>query len=56
MTCTRVAVRTELTVRVYDALKQAGIEIPFPQQDVHIRTVSDSLARGPANRRESSGD
>jgi hypothetical protein len=29
-----VAVRTDLAIRVHDALKQAGIGIPFPQQDV----------------------
>jgi small-conductance mechanosensitive channel len=35
-----VATRSELNVRVYDALQSAGIEIPFPQQDVHVRTVA----------------
>ncbi len=35
-----VKIRSDLTVRVYDALNAAGIEIPFPQQDVHVRTVS----------------
>jgi small-conductance mechanosensitive channel len=35
-----VATRTELTVRVYDALRAAGIEIPFPQQDIHLRSVA----------------
>ncbi len=50
------AVRSDLAVRVHDALKQAGIVIPVPQQDVHIRSVPDSLARGPANHPESSGD
>jgi len=35
-----VSTRTELSVRVYEALKSAGIQIPFPQQDVHLRTVS----------------
>jgi small-conductance mechanosensitive channel len=34
-----VDIRTELTARVYEALNAAGIEIPFPQQDVHLRTV-----------------
>jgi small-conductance mechanosensitive channel len=37
-----VAIRSNLTVRVHDALKDAGIVIPFPQQDVHLRTVSPS--------------
>jgi len=35
-----VNTRSELNVRVYDALQGAGIEIPFPQQDVHVRTVA----------------
>jgi small-conductance mechanosensitive channel len=35
-----VRTRSELNVRVYDALQAAGIEIPFPQQDVHVRTVA----------------
>ena len=33
-------IRSALTVRVYDALKNAGIEIPFPQHDLHLRSVS----------------
>ena len=35
-----VKTRSELNVRVYDALQAAGIEIPFPQQDVHVRSVA----------------
>jgi len=31
-------------VRVYDALVAAGIQIPFPQQDVHLRTVSPAVS------------
>jgi potassium efflux system protein len=29
---------------VYDALGKAGIEIPFPQRDLHVRSV-DPKAR-----------
>ncbi len=29
--------RSELSVAVYNALNEAGIEIPFPQMDVHIK-------------------
>ena len=39
-----VAVRTDLAIRVHDALKQAKIGIPFPQQDAYVR----SLPPGPA--------
>lgn len=35
-----VKIRSELNVRVYDALRAAGIEIPFPQQDLHLRSVA----------------
>jgi small-conductance mechanosensitive channel len=35
-----VAIRSELAIRVYDALKDAGIAIPFPQQDVHVRSIA----------------
>ncbi len=29
--------RSELTIAVNNAFKEAGIQIPFPQQDVHVR-------------------
>jgi potassium efflux system protein len=35
-----VTIRSDMTVRVYEALNAAGIEIPFPQQDLHLRSVS----------------
>jgi len=35
-----VKIRSNLTVRVHDALVAAGIEIPFPQQDVHVRSIT----------------
>ncbi|RPI16158.1 MAG: mechanosensitive ion channel protein MscS [Lysobacterales bacterium] len=35
-----VGIRSELTIRVLDALRAAGIEIPYPQQDLHLRTVA----------------
>ena len=45
-------IRSELMQRLHAALAQAGIEIPFPQQDLHVRSVSEdllhSLRRGPA--------
>ncbi|MGB5103269.1 MAG: mechanosensitive ion channel domain-containing protein [Steroidobacteraceae bacterium] len=46
-----VATRTELTVRVYDALKAAGIEIPFPQQDIHLRSVAPQVGAQLAGQR-----
>jgi len=39
------AIRSELVTRIHTALNQAGIEIPFPQQDVRVRSWP---AGGPA--------
>jgi small-conductance mechanosensitive channel len=39
-----VKIRSNLTVRVHDALKAAGIEIPFPQHDLHVRSVAPAAA------------
>ncbi len=35
-----VKIRSELTLRVNEAIIAAGIEIPFPQQDLHLRSIS----------------
>ena len=34
-----------MATRLYAALVKAGIEIPFPQQDLHLRSVSEEVAR-----------
>jgi small-conductance mechanosensitive channel len=34
-----VGVRTALTVAVNERLREAGIEIPFPQRDLHVRSL-----------------
>jgi len=39
-----VKIRSNLTVRVHDALMAAGIEIPFQQQDLHLRSVAPAAA------------
>lgn len=39
-----VKIRSDLTVRVHDALRAARIEIPFPQQSLHLRSVSPDAA------------
>ena len=33
--------KSEVTVAIYEALRQAGIEIPFPQQDIYIKSLPD---------------
>jgi small-conductance mechanosensitive channel len=34
---------SEITVEVHNALKEAGIEIPFPQRDLHLRSVDNKI-------------
>jgi len=38
-----VTIRTEMTARVYEALQREKIEIPFPQQDLHLRSVAPAV-------------
>ncbi len=35
-----VQIRSNMTVRVYEALNAAGIEIAYPQHDLHLRTIA----------------
>ncbi len=37
-----VGIRSRLLTRIYAVLNENGIEIPFPQQDLHLRSVSDA--------------
>ncbi|MCA9029244.1 MAG: mechanosensitive ion channel [Planctomycetaceae bacterium] len=39
----RLPTKTGLHIEIYKALNEAGIEIPFPQRDIHIRTVPSEL-------------
>jgi potassium efflux system protein len=41
-----VATRSALTVRIHEALRVAGIEIPFPQRDLHLRSISPEARAG----------
>jgi small-conductance mechanosensitive channel len=34
--------RSEIAIALNAALRQAGIEIPLPQQDIHVRHVDSS--------------
>jgi len=49
-----VQLRSDLAVAVHQSLAEAGIEIPFPQRDLHVRTLPE-LARGIAAE-SSAGD
>ena len=35
----RRRVRSELYFAIFDELAKAGIEIPFPQRDIHVRSM-----------------
>jgi small-conductance mechanosensitive channel len=35
--------QSDVLTFIYNALNKAGIEIPYPQQDLHIRSIDDSL-------------
>ena len=39
-----LTIRSELAVAIQEALKQAGIGVPFPQRDLHMVSVSPSAA------------
>ena len=32
-------IQSEVTLAVHDALREAGITIPFPQRDLHLKTL-----------------
>jgi small-conductance mechanosensitive channel len=36
-------IKSEITFKVFDDLKKAGIEIPFPQRDLHLRSVDKNI-------------
>jgi potassium-dependent mechanosensitive channel len=40
--------QSDVTVAVAKAFREAGIEIPFPQQDIHVRSIDASVAENMA--------
>ena len=46
-------IRSDLTVRIHDAITAAGIQIPFPQRDLHLRSVSADAAAALSRSSES---
>ncbi|NGX15039.1 mechanosensitive ion channel domain-containing protein [Wenzhouxiangella sp. XN24] len=52
-----LTIKSDLTLAVHDALYESGIEIPFPQRDLHLRSVdSAAVARIGAVRSPEVGD
>lgn len=41
----RFEVESELRVEIIRKLKEAGIEIPFPQRDLHLKTISEDSGK-----------
>lgn len=37
-----MSTKSEVTVAIYAALQKEGIEIPFPQRDLHIRSIDEN--------------
>jgi small-conductance mechanosensitive channel len=48
-------ITTELNLAIWDALAEAGIEIPFPQRDLHLRSVAPEAGERLSPSRPSSG-
>ena len=38
-----LAIRSEMAIEIHRALSEAGIEIPFPQRDLHLRSLAPGL-------------
>ncbi|MBA2379551.1 MAG: mechanosensitive ion channel [Blastocatellia bacterium] len=49
-----VALRSEMMVAVNNALNEAGIEIPFPQRDLHLRSIDPDAAKNIAGTADES--
>jgi small-conductance mechanosensitive channel len=43
---TPVRLKSDLYFAIFEAFRNAGIEIPFPQRDLHLRTIPPTLATG----------
>jgi small-conductance mechanosensitive channel len=37
--------KSEVTIAIYDGLNQAGINIPFPQSDLHLKSIEPELEK-----------
>ena len=46
-------VSSSVAIAVNDALREAGVEIPFPQRDLHLRSVDEGAAMALAKKNSS---
>lgn len=42
---TGMTTKSDVAIGIYDALSKAGIEIPFPQQDLHVRSIDPEIEK-----------
>src|SRR4030095_12843370 len=50
MSCRPRRFRSDLNFAIERKLREAGIEIPFPQRDVHIRTARPTESPAPSKK------
>jgi len=46
----RLIIQSDLAILLNDALQKEGIEIPFPQQDLHVKSIDPSVANSLLNK------
>jgi potassium efflux system protein len=46
----RLGTKHQLRTAIDKKFKEAGIEIPFPQRDLHLRSIDDSINLTPPSR------
>ena len=51
-----MCIRSDMLSRMYEALKQAGIDIPFPQTALHLRSISEEAGAMLAQARRTAPD
>jgi small-conductance mechanosensitive channel len=42
----RLIIQSDVAIKVNEALQKAGIEIPFSQQDLHLKSIDPSITNG----------
>ncbi|NOX85846.1 MAG: mechanosensitive ion channel family protein [Chlorobi bacterium] len=42
---TGMTTKSEVAIAIYDALQEAGIQIPFPQHDLHLKSIDPEIEK-----------